>query len=68
LVAVGDTDALARAMIKVLRAGGPIPPPEYLTKFQLTSVVDAYICAMEAATRKSGLGWSEAKSVNHRSI
>jgi glycosyltransferase involved in cell wall biosynthesis len=63
LVAVGDTDALAKAMIKVLRAKGPIPPPDYLKKFQLDSVVDAYMCAMEAAARKSDLGWSEAKSV-----
>jgi glycosyltransferase involved in cell wall biosynthesis len=56
LVAVGDTEALARAMVKVLRVGGPIPPSDYLEQFQLESVVDAYIRAMEAAARDSGTG------------
>ena len=63
LVAVGDTEALARAMVKVLRSGGPIPPSDYLKQFQLESVVDAYVCAMEAAARHSSPGCREAKSV-----
>jgi glycosyltransferase involved in cell wall biosynthesis len=63
LVAVGDTEALARAMVKVLRSGGPIPPSDYLKQFQLDSVVDAYVCAMEAAARHSSPGYREAKSV-----
>jgi glycosyltransferase involved in cell wall biosynthesis len=63
LVAVGDAEALARAMVKVLRSGGPIPPSDYLKQFQLESVVDAYVCAMEAAARRSGPGCREAKSV-----
>jgi glycosyltransferase involved in cell wall biosynthesis len=63
LVAVGDTEALARAMVKVLRAGGPIPPSDYLEQFQLESVVDAYVRAMEVAALDSSLDCTEAKSV-----
>ncbi len=43
LVAVGDIEALAAAILKVLRSGGPIPPSEYLKRFQLESVVNAYV-------------------------
>jgi glycosyltransferase involved in cell wall biosynthesis len=62
LVAVGDVEALARAMVKVLRCGGPIPPSDYLKQFELESVVDSYVCAMEAAARHSTLGCRETKS------
>jgi glycosyltransferase involved in cell wall biosynthesis len=62
LVAVGDTDALARAIVKVLRSGGPIPPARYLEQFQLESVVDAYVGAMETAARHTCRGCAEAKS------
>ena len=63
LVPVGDTEALAKAMVKVLRSGGPIPPSDYLEKFQLASVVDAYVRVMEAVARGSATGCAEAKSV-----
>lgn len=63
LVAVGDTESLARAMVKVLRSGGPIPPSDYLEQFQLDRVVDAYVCAMEAAARQTSQGCTTAKSV-----
>jgi glycosyltransferase involved in cell wall biosynthesis len=62
LVAVGDTEALAKAIVKVLRSGGPIPPPHYLEKFQLESVVDAYISAMETAARHACTSCEEVKS------
>jgi hypothetical protein len=50
-------------MVKVLRAGGPIPPSDYLEQFQLESVVDAYVRAMEVAALDSSLDCTEAKSV-----
>jgi glycosyltransferase involved in cell wall biosynthesis len=53
LVAVGDTEAMATAIVKVLHSGGPIPPSEYLKRFQLESVVDAYLSAMESAALRS---------------
>jgi glycosyltransferase involved in cell wall biosynthesis len=63
LVPVGDAEALASALVKVLRFGGPIPPSEYLEQFQLGSVVDAYVRAMEAAARESSPRSTEANSV-----
>ena len=63
LVTVGETEALAKAMVKVLRSGGTIPPSDYLKQFQLEPVIDAYVCAIEAAARHSSPGCRQVKSV-----
>ena len=62
LVAVGDVDGLAGAMLKVLRSGGPIPRSEDLVQFQIESVVDAYIRAIEAAAHRSDPRLVESRS------
>ena len=63
LVTVGETEALAKAMVKVLRSGGTIPPSDYLKQFQLEPIIDAYVCAMEAAARHSSSARGQVKSV-----
>ena len=53
LVPIGDVHTMARTMLRILRDGAPRVNPEYLKQFQLDSVVDEYIEAMEAAARKA---------------
>ena len=50
LVAVGNVGALAAAIMRGLRSGGRIAPPDYLKQFRLDSVVDAYVSVMEAVS------------------
>jgi glycosyltransferase involved in cell wall biosynthesis len=64
LVPPKDVPAMVKAILNVLRAGGPVPGPAYLKKFQLDAVVDAYVAAMEQAVRRGQRGWSEAKSLS----
>lgn len=66
LVQVGNTEALAKAMVRGLRSGGPIPPSDYLAQFQLESAVNAYTRAMDVAARHSiaRFAGAESKGIN----
>jgi glycosyltransferase involved in cell wall biosynthesis len=64
LVPAQDVAAMTKAILNVLHGGGPVPGPDYLERFRLDVVVDAYVVAMEDATGTRQYGWSRTKSLS----